>query len=42
MTVLLSSVALVGAFACVGACCIGLVVAMYRAGARSLPAENRR
>jgi hypothetical protein len=40
MTVLLSDVALVGAFAFVAACCAGLVLAMYRVSARALPAAS--
>jgi hypothetical protein len=41
MTVLLSCLVLAGAFAFVAACCTGLVMAMYRASARALPADDR-
>jgi hypothetical protein len=40
MTVLLSGIVLVGAFAFVAACCAGLVLAMYRVSARALPADG--
>jgi len=42
MTVLLSGLVLVGAFAFVAACCAGLVIAIYRASPRALPADDRR
>jgi hypothetical protein len=41
MTVLLSSLVLVGAFAFVAACCAGLVMAMYRASARAHTTDDR-
>lgn len=40
MTVLLSGIVLVSAFAFVAACCAGLVLAMYRVSARALPSGN--
>lgn len=40
MTVLLSGIVLVGAFAFVAACCAGLVLAMYRVSARPLPSDS--
>jgi hypothetical protein len=40
MTVLLSGIVLVGAFAFVVACCAGLVLAMYRVSARALPSDS--
>jgi hypothetical protein len=40
MTVLLSGIVLVGAFAFVAACCAGLVLGMYRVSARALPSDG--
>ncbi len=40
MTVLVSGIVLVGAFAFVAACCAGLVLAMYRVSTRPVPSDS--